>query len=128
MTWKARVRARHVQARIIPGRYAFGVNIIQDRQDPARYAIYINQAGLILPGPEYYTDPQFNDVKATYQAAVAKILHQIAWPDADNKAKQIVDLETRVAAVSSSHGRAERCRQDLSQDYPERARHLGARI
>lgn len=94
---------RHVQARIIPGRNAFGVNIIQDRQDPGRYAIYINQAGLILPGPEYYTDPQFNDVKATYQAAVAKILHQIAWPDADNKAKQIVDLETRVAAVSSSH-------------------------
>ena len=94
---------RYVQARLIPGRSFFGVNIVQDQVDPAHYAIYINQAGLILPGREYYLDPSFKDVKATYQAAIARMLRHIGWADADRKAGQIVELETQIASASSTH-------------------------
>ncbi|MFL6760770.1 M13-type metalloendopeptidase [Sphingomonas sp.] len=94
---------RYVQSRLIPGRSFYGVNIVQDQIDPAHYAIYINQAGLILPGREYYLDPAFKDLKATYQAAMAKMLRHIGWADPDRKAEQVVALETRIATASSTH-------------------------
>jgi putative endopeptidase len=93
---------RYVQSRLIPGRNFYGVNIVQDQQDPSHYAIFINQAGLILPGPQYYTDPAFKDLKATYQAGMAKMLRHIGWENPDRFARQIVDLETKVAMVHSS--------------------------
>jgi putative endopeptidase len=93
---------RYVQSRLIPGRNFYGVNIVQDQQEPSHYAIFINQAGLILPGPQYHTDPSFKDLKATYQAGVAKLLRRIGWSDPERYAQQIVDLETKVAMVHSS--------------------------
>lgn len=93
---------RYVQSRWYPGRNFYGVNVVQDQQDPSHYAIAISQAGLVLPGPQYYTDPAFKDLKATYQAAIAKMLAHIGWPDADRKAQQIVELETKVAMAHSS--------------------------
>ena len=93
---------RYVQSRLIPGRNFYGVNIVQDQQDPSHYAIFISQAGLILPGPEYYTDPAFKDLKATYQAGMAKMLRHIGWADPERSARQIVELETKVAVVHSS--------------------------
>jgi putative endopeptidase len=94
---------RYVQSRLIPGRSFFGVNIVQDQIDPAHYAIYINQAGLILPGREYYLDPAFKDLKTAYQAAMARMLRHIGWTDPDRKAEQVVQLETQIAAASSTH-------------------------
>jgi putative endopeptidase len=93
---------RLVQSTFIPGRNLYGVNIVQDQQDPGRYAVFINQAGLLLPGPDYYADPAFKDLRTAYQAAVAKLLRHIAWADPDRTAQQIVDLETKIALASSS--------------------------
>ena len=45
----------------------------------------------------------FKDLKATYQAAMAKMLRHIGWADPDRRAEQIVELETQIAAASSTH-------------------------
>ena len=85
-----------------PDRGIFVVSIGQDQQSPGRYAVYLGQGGLGLPGPEYYLDPQLADIKAAYEAYAAKILSLIGWPDAERRAKEIVDLESRIAQVSWS--------------------------
>jgi putative endopeptidase len=93
---------RQPTVRAEPGRDFFSLAINVDRQNPGRYALYVNQAGLILPGPQYYTDAQFADIRASYQAYVSKTLRLIGWQDADARAAEIVQLETAIAKVSSS--------------------------
>ena len=80
-----------------------GVQIAQDTDHPGRYAVYLQQGGLLLPGPEYYTDAQFDDVRRAYQAYVAEVLRWLQWPDAAQRAAQVIAFETRVAQVSWSH-------------------------
>jgi len=104
---------RPIAARLIPGRNPYHVNIVQDQRDPSRYAVYITQAGLILPGPEYYLDPSFKDQKAAYQAAVTAMLRRIGWADPERYAQRIVDLETEIAKASSTHEQ----QRDLSGNY-----------
>ena len=78
----------------------FNVSTDIDLKDPKRYAVYLSQGGLGLPDRDYYLQPQFAAAKAAYQAYVAKILHLIDWPDADARAKDVVDFETRLADAS----------------------------
>src|SRR5882724_3865758 len=52
------------------GRGIFSVNVDQDRTDPNRYAVYVGRGGLLLPGQEYYLDPQLADIKNAYQSYV----------------------------------------------------------
>jgi putative endopeptidase len=85
------------------GRGLFLLNIDQDQSDPSRYAVYVGQGGLILPGPEYYLESQFADVRTACTAYVTRLLTLIAWPNAEERARQIIAFETRVAAVSWSH-------------------------
>lgn len=98
---------RNISARLNPGRNLFQLQIGQDRRDPTRYALYVSPAGLVMPGPEYYTDPRFADVKASYRAYIAKMLGLASWPNPELCAKQIVDLETQIARVSPSHEEAQ---------------------
>jgi len=81
----------------------FGVNINQSQTDPNRYAVYIGQAGLGLPGPEYYSDPKLADIKAAYGTYIGEALNLLGWPDAEKRAQEVVDLETRIAKASWSH-------------------------
>ena len=104
---------RPISARLIPGRNPYQVNIVQDQQDPARYAIYITQGGLILPGPEFYTDPQFKDLKTAYRSSMVEMLRQIGWAKPEHYAQQIVDFETDIARVSLSHAQ----QRDVASTY-----------
>ena len=104
---------RQIAVRLNPGRDLFTLQIDQDQSDPECYALYIGQGGLILPGPEYYVDPSFRDLKSAYQAHIATMLRLIGWPDAVERAGQIVDLETRIAMVSSSHEQV----REVSDNY-----------
>lgn len=88
---------------VIPGRALFILTIAQDANDPLRNAVYVGQGGLLLPGPEYYSDPKLADYKAGYQAYVARVLTLIGWPHAAERAADVVDFESRLAAVSWSH-------------------------
>ncbi|HEY1629974.1 MAG TPA: M13-type metalloendopeptidase [Rhizomicrobium sp.] len=71
-----------------------------DLKDPKHYAVYVSQAGLGLPDRDYYLEPSFAVQKAAYLAYVGKLLHMVNWPDADKAAKDVVDLETRIAQAS----------------------------
>jgi putative endopeptidase len=86
-----------------PGRDLFALQIGSDQDDPRRYALTIGQAGLILPGPEYYVDPSFADLRAAYRAHVARMLALIGWSNADAGADQVVALETEIARASATH-------------------------
>ncbi len=85
------------------GRALFSLNVAQDPNDPAHYALFIGQAGLQMPGPEFYTDPKLADFKSAYQEYVGRILALIGWPDPQARAASIVEFESRGAEASWSH-------------------------
>lgn len=94
---------RQPTVRAAPGRDFFSLAIDVDRQNPSRYALYVGQAGLILPGPEYYTEAQFADIRSAYQGYVAEALRLIGWANPEKSAADVVHLETDIAKASSSH-------------------------
>lgn len=83
-------------------RAAFSVDIGQDQNNPNRYTVYIGQAGLGLPGTDYYSDPQLADIKAAYEAYIARMLSLIGWSNPEASAREVVSLETRIASASWS--------------------------
>jgi putative endopeptidase len=78
----------------------FNITTDIDLKDPSRYAVYLSQAGLGLPDRDYYLKPEFAATRTAYQAYVARLLHLIGWPDADARAKDILDFETKIAGAS----------------------------
>jgi putative endopeptidase len=94
---------RNPTVRIAVGRALFSLNIAQDPHDPSHCTLFVGQAGLQLPGPEFYSDPKLADFKASYQDYIIRMLTMIGWPHAKERAAEIVAFESRVAAVSWSH-------------------------
>jgi putative endopeptidase len=78
----------------------FGVFIDVDVKDPKRYAVYLGQQGLGLPDRDYYLKPDFAAQKGKYQAYAAQLLHLLDWPEADKRAAEIVNFETKIAEAS----------------------------
>src|SRR5205807_7676361 len=78
----------------------FNVVIDADLKDPKHYAFYITQAGIGLPDRDYYLKSDFAPQKTAYQNYVATILRLLNWPEADARAKDIVEFETRIADAS----------------------------
>ena len=86
----------------------FFLTIGQDQRNPGRYAVALDQGGLGLPGPEYYSDPKLADIKTAYQSYVTRLLHLIGWPDAETRGPQVVTFETRIASVTRPNSAADR--------------------
>jgi putative endopeptidase len=80
----------------------FDVAIAADLKNSKRYSVYLSQDGIGLPDRDYYLQSGFSEQKAAYEAYVTHVLHLINWPGADQRAQQIVELETRVAEASWS--------------------------
>ena len=78
----------------------FGLFIDVDVKDPKRYAVYLGQQGLGLPDRDYYLKPDFAAQKGKYQAYAAQLLHLLNWPEADKRAGEIVNFETKIAEAS----------------------------
>jgi putative endopeptidase len=78
----------------------FGTFIDVDAKDPKRYVVYIGQQGIGLPDRDYYLKPDFATQKGKYQTYVAQLLHLLDWPEAEKRAGEVVDFETRVAEAS----------------------------
>ena len=81
----------------------FDVRIYRDVRNPGRNAVYLSASGLMLPGPEYYSDAALSDIKKEYEQYIIRVLTLLAWPRPESAAREIVDLETRIAAVTPSH-------------------------
>ncbi|MGN6621704.1 MAG: M13 family metallopeptidase [Sphingomonas sp.] len=80
----------------------FGAGVGQDDKDPENYAVSVYQGGLGLPDRDYYlsSDAKLAEAKAAYQAHLAKMLSLAGEPNAEARAKAIVDFETQIAQVS----------------------------
>jgi putative endopeptidase len=78
----------------------FGIFIDVDIKDPKHYAVYLGQAGLGLPDRDYYLKPDFTAKKEKYQAYAAQLLRLLEWPDADKRAAEVIDFETKIADAS----------------------------
>jgi len=78
----------------------FGVFIDVDAKEPKRYAVYLGQAGLGLPDRDYYLKPDFSAQKTKYQTYVAQLLKLLEWPEAEKRAGEVVEFETKIAEAS----------------------------
>ena len=78
----------------------FGILVDVDLQDPARYSVYLAQDGLGLPDRDYYLQPEFAAQLRAYRTYTAQLLHLLGWPQADLRARQVVEFETRIAQDS----------------------------
>ena len=83
-----------------PG-YASPVNVYMsaDQDDPTRYTVFASQAGLSLPGREYYLskDAKYQDIRNAYVAYLTKLGTVAGWSDPAGRAKRILALETSIA-------------------------------
>ena len=80
----------------------FGTGVGQDAKLPEIYAVGLRQSGLGLPDRDYYlsADPKLAAAKAAYQSHIAKMFTLAGEPNAEARAKAIVDFETQIAQVS----------------------------
>jgi putative endopeptidase len=78
----------------------FLVTVSEDEKDPSRNTLHISQAGLDLPDRDYYLRDTFRDKKAKYRDYVARMLDMVGWAEPQQRADDIVALETRIAEAS----------------------------
>jgi predicted metalloendopeptidase len=85
----------------VPANGPIGVYIDLDEKNPDRYVVGITQAGLSMPDREYYLKdtPEFREIRAKFEAHVAKMLELGGVSGAKAKAKQILALETEIAKL-----------------------------
>src|SRR5205085_5172238 len=88
----------HQNADFPGGIFAVGIDV--DIKDPKYYTVYLGQAGLGLPDRDYYLKPDFAAKKGKYKAYAAQLLRLLEWPDADKRAVEVVDFETKIADAS----------------------------
>src|SRR3954471_4464566 len=78
----------------------FGVFVDVDIKEPKKYAVYLGQAGLGLPDRDYYLKADFAEKKQKYQAYAAQLLKLLEWPDAEKRAAEVIEFETKIADAS----------------------------
>jgi putative endopeptidase len=83
----------------LPTESPIGATVGLDQKNPDRYVVTIGQGGLGLPEREYYfkKEPQFVDIRAKYEAHIAKVLAMVGDKRAAANAKAILALETQIA-------------------------------
>ncbi len=73
-----------------------------DARDSTRYLVHFEQAGLGLPDESYYREEEFAEIRTAYLAHIAAMLSlagvTTAGAEADDAARRVLDLETRLAA------------------------------
>ncbi|MFD1787266.1 M13 family metallopeptidase [Sphingomonas floccifaciens] len=77
----------------------FNAGVGADAKDPNTYTVSISQGGLGMPDRDYYlsADPKLAAVKTAYQAHIARMFTLAGEPNAEARAKAIVDFETQIA-------------------------------
>lgn len=78
----------------------FAINFDIDLKDVDHYAVYLAQSGLGMPDRDYYLKADFASEKKAYQAYIERLLALAGSKHPAADAAGIVDLETKLAAVS----------------------------
>jgi putative endopeptidase len=73
-----------------------------DFKNAARQIAYVNQAGLSLPTPDYYSQDEYKEVRDAYVAHMAKLFALTGVPEkeAQQKAASVLAFETKLASDS----------------------------
>jgi putative endopeptidase len=76
-----------------------GLWVAQDLDDPTQYSPFLLQGGLGLPDRSYYVDTSsaMATIRSKYQDHIAAMLGLAGIPDNGQKAKSIVELESKIA-------------------------------
>ena len=78
-----------------------GFWVDNDAKEPTRYVVHLYQSGLGLPDESYYREDRYAAVRDAYLPHVARMLRLggvVPADAADDVARRVVDLETRIAA------------------------------
>jgi predicted metalloendopeptidase len=99
-----------------------------DAQDPGRDILYMFQGGLGLPDRDYYLkdDPKLIEYQKKYIAMLTRLLTLAKTPSPDAAARDIFDLETRLARAHWTNVESrdavktynKRAIADLSKEFP----------
>jgi endothelin-converting enzyme/putative endopeptidase len=76
----------------------FGSYVDSDDRNSDRYLFNIVQGGLGLPDESYYRDDKFAEVREKYVAYLTRLLTLADHPAAEDAARSILDIDTRLAA------------------------------
>ena len=82
----------------------FGLFVTQGLEDPSRNLAYLLQGGLVMPSRDYYLsdDAHMVATRAKYRTYISALLKQAGMADAEAKAKNILELETKIARAQAS--------------------------
>ena len=91
----------------------FDIDRDADPGDPARYVVFVGQAGIGLPDEEYYRLESHAEIRRLYLAHMTRSLELADVEDAAGQARAAFDLETAIAACHWDKVRL----RDLTQMY-----------
>jgi predicted metalloendopeptidase len=76
--------------------------VFADAKNPDVNTVWLTQSGFGLPERDYYfaTDTRFKEIRAAYQAHIAKVFTLAGRKDAERLAADVLALETRLARAS----------------------------
>ena len=69
-----------------------------DNKDSSKNIVYLGQSGLSLPDEAYYREGEYQEVRDAFLLHVEKIFELAKLPDGQAAAKQVLELETQIAA------------------------------
>src|SRR3954454_4577870 len=81
----------------IGGRGLFGSYVDTDDRNSDRYVVNLLQGGLGLPDESYYRDEKFAEIRDKYVAYLEKLLGLAGIPDAADKARTVLAIDTALA-------------------------------
>ncbi|BDZ45419.1 putative zinc metalloprotease [Naasia aerilata] len=70
-----------------------------DPGNPERYLVFLEQSGLGLPDESYYREEKFAGTRSSYVAHVERLLALAGFDGAADRARQVLELETAIAAA-----------------------------
>ena len=82
----------------IGGHGLFGSYVDTDDRNSDRYLFHLVQGGLGLPDESYYRDDKFAEVREKYVAYLARLLALAEVADAEQQARTVLEVDTRLAA------------------------------
>ena len=69
-----------------------------DNKDSSKNIVYLGQSGLSLPDEAYYREGEYQEVRDAFLLHVEKIFGLAKLPNGKAAAKQVLELETQIAA------------------------------
>ena len=75
----------------------FRLSVSPDDKQSDREIVYLSQGGISLPDEAFYRDPKFKSIREAFVAHVERMFALAGRPEPAAAAKQVMDLETRLA-------------------------------